>query len=307
MVPIFKLLYKDLTNDIIIIGRNGRGYKINNRVKQGDALSCSLFILAMEPLIRNIMNNTNIKAVRSNRLNFVWPKLVAYANDVTILMHNEHGSAAAIFDEYNRLTKASGLMLNADKMGKYDIHSANVVRPAMQLPVRYGAQTYTLVSQENIKLNGIFFDRDIRAMRQANYEAMLNKMISHFKEWGRRSLSLLGKIQIIKTFGISPYLYALAVIDLDSDHWKAIDKEIHKFHWNRGYSVQSNAAPHRVKKEITYTEVKKGGFGMVRLDQIMEAARLRRYSYLLTMKNHPIAEIQVALGGDRHLRKKAKL
>jgi hypothetical protein len=53
-VPIFQLLYKDLRNDIIINGKIGDGYSLGNGVKQGDALSCSLFILAMEPLLRNI-------------------------------------------------------------------------------------------------------------------------------------------------------------------------------------------------------------------------------------------------------------
>jgi hypothetical protein len=183
MVPIFKLLYKDLSNDIIINGRIGKGYKINNGVKQGDALSCSLFILAMEPLIRNITNNATIKAVKSDPLNFTWPKVVAYADDVTVVTHNENQSVGAIFTEYNRLTKASGLMLNADKTEKYDIYSANVVRPVRQLLVRYGAQSHTLMSQRKIKLNGILFERDIHAMRQANYEIMLNKMTSHFKDW----------------------------------------------------------------------------------------------------------------------------
>jgi hypothetical protein len=52
--PIFKLLYKDLKNDIMINGRVGAGYDIKNGVKQGDALSCSLFILSIEHILRNI-------------------------------------------------------------------------------------------------------------------------------------------------------------------------------------------------------------------------------------------------------------
>jgi hypothetical protein len=53
-VPIFRLLYRDLENDILINGQLGNKFKIRNGVKQGDALSCSLFLLAIEPLIRNI-------------------------------------------------------------------------------------------------------------------------------------------------------------------------------------------------------------------------------------------------------------
>jgi hypothetical protein len=69
-IPIFKLLYKDLRNDILINGKIGTGYNLGNGVKQGDALSCSLFILAMEPLIRNI-NNSATNACQDHTCLFV--------------------------------------------------------------------------------------------------------------------------------------------------------------------------------------------------------------------------------------------
>jgi hypothetical protein len=307
MIPIFKLLYKDLNNNIIINGGIGRGYKINNGVKQGDALSCSLFILAMEPLIRNIISNDRIGAVRSNRLDFTWPKVVAYADDITVLTTNEQGSVSAIFEEDNKLTCASGLTLNAEKTEKFNIHSRNIARPETRQVVRYGEQEYRLVNQDSIKLNGIIFVKDRQERQQVNFENMLNKMKAHFKEWGRRSLSLLGKVQIIKTFGISQYLYALAVIDIGNDQWKILDKEIHKFIWNKHYNTQANAAPHRVKLDITYTDLKHGGFGMVKLERIMKAARLRRLAYLMAWKGHPVADLQASLGAGKHLRKRAKL
>jgi len=50
-VQIFKLSYKDLRNDIRINGKIGNGYGLGNGVKQGHSLSCSLFILAIEPLL----------------------------------------------------------------------------------------------------------------------------------------------------------------------------------------------------------------------------------------------------------------
>ena len=49
-VRIFDILYKDLSSDIIINGSTVRGYRILRGVKQGDALSCILFIMCIEPL-----------------------------------------------------------------------------------------------------------------------------------------------------------------------------------------------------------------------------------------------------------------
>ena len=59
-IPIFKILYKDLVNDIKINGNIVKGNKILREVKQGDALSCILFIICMEPLLRNIDCNNEI-------------------------------------------------------------------------------------------------------------------------------------------------------------------------------------------------------------------------------------------------------
>ena len=56
-VPIFETLYKDLSSEILLNGRAVLGYKILKGVKQGDALSCILFIICIEPLIRNIKEN----------------------------------------------------------------------------------------------------------------------------------------------------------------------------------------------------------------------------------------------------------
>jgi len=106
----------------MINGRVGAGYDIKNGVKQGDALSCSLFILSIEPILRNIKKNVNINCVESVRLNYTWPKAVAYADDIIIISHNETNCVQGIFDEYQCLRLASGLKLNADQTEKFDIY-----------------------------------------------------------------------------------------------------------------------------------------------------------------------------------------
>jgi len=114
-IPIFRVLYSDLTTDIIINGRITRGFSIKRGVKQGDALSCILFIICMEPLLRNIEENGNIEGIRTNLLDGELPKAYAYADDVNSLIKNSRESLQELFNEYARLTNLSGLQLNADK------------------------------------------------------------------------------------------------------------------------------------------------------------------------------------------------
>ena len=76
MIPIFNLLYDDNQVDIMINNKLCKGYCIRNGVKQGDALSCTLFILAMEPLIRNIECNRSIEKLKSRKPNITFPKCI---------------------------------------------------------------------------------------------------------------------------------------------------------------------------------------------------------------------------------------
>ena len=112
--PIFRLLYSELKTDIIINGKIVKGYSILRGVKQGDSLSCILFIICMEPLLRNIELNDNIEPISSGTLGLL-PKVYAYADDVNCVMLDEESSLKELFKEYEKLTLASGLELNAEK------------------------------------------------------------------------------------------------------------------------------------------------------------------------------------------------
>ena len=65
-IPIFNVLYSELRSDLLINGRIVNGFALNRSVKQGDALSCVLFIMCMEPLLKNIEANNAIKCLRSD-------------------------------------------------------------------------------------------------------------------------------------------------------------------------------------------------------------------------------------------------
>ncbi len=106
--PIFELLYNKIHNDLVLNGSMVGSHNITNGVKQGDALSCTLFILVMEPLLRNIEKNDRIKSIESVTLHYKWPKAVGYADDITCITVDEIDSKQNIFREYERFTRILG-------------------------------------------------------------------------------------------------------------------------------------------------------------------------------------------------------
>ena len=283
-IPIFKILYADLKTDIIVNGRVVKGYLIKRGVKQGDALSCILFIMCMEPLIKNIEENPQILPLVSTAHGQL-PKTYAYADDVSAVISDDIGSLQALFVEYEALTKNSGLQLNADKTELMKIGS-NPVESSYNVNYRLG--THNVRSKPVVKINGILFQRDRSRMTEANVKLAMDRMDSHFRKWARRGLTTLGKILIVKTFGISQLVYLLQTLTLNETHYKQINAVLYKFIWNRNYLLSK--APERIKRDIMIKSLRLGGYGMIDIRQLDASLKLRALGRLLVTK-HPFLSL----------------
>ena len=280
-VPIFRILYSELSTDIIINGTICRGFKIARGVKQGDALSCILFIMCMEPLIRNIEKNNQIRPIYSSTLGKNLPKVYAYADDVNATIKDTAEGVKAVFKEYERLTIKSGLELNADKT---EIMQMGCDIRLKTFNVDYLSKSYNIQPKLKVKINGLMLQNDARAMVMDNVDITVSKMEKHFKSWSRRNLSTLGKILIVKSFGISQIIFMLQSMKLEPVDFKKLNMSLYKFIWNRHYLAAK--APERVKREIVNTPIKLGGFGMLDIIELDESLKIRMLGRILDT-SHP--------------------
>ena len=280
-IPIFDTLYSGLETGILINGKISKSYKILRGVKQGDSLSCILFIMCMEPLLRNIDSNANIAPISSRTLGTELPKVYAYADDVNGTVQDSQISLTSLFAEYERLTKLSGLELNADKTELMRLGE----NPAPKTyKIKYLDKEFELKSCDHIKINGILFQRNQDLMVDANIEAARQRIEANLAKWSRRNLSTLGKILIVKTFGISQIIYLLQSLVLKNAHIKVLNAILYKFIWNKHFHAAK--APERIKRSIVNTPIKLGGLGMLDLSLLDEGLKVRALSRLLTTK-HP--------------------
>jgi hypothetical protein len=269
-IPLFNLLYKDIETDIILNGTTCKGYSINNGVKQGDALSCILFILAMEPLIRHIELNQRIPSVQNISIDFKWPKAYGYADDINIMTSFSAASIRNIFTEYGEFTRYSGLTLNADKTEIFSSEPAG----GRTVGVTYLNTRYDLELKDKINLNGVSLCTDINQMRMDNADVIKHKIRQQLEGWLARGLCLMGKIQIIKTFGISQILYKNSSLDLGQQAHKEIRTLIYKFLW--GKSLAGNKAPDRIARHKICADVLNGGFGLHDHELICDSVNIKQ-------------------------------
>ncbi len=119
---LFTVLYNEIHSRVTVNGYFTEPIMIKRSVKQGDALSCVLFILCMETVIKAIQDNSNIKPIMIKGLRI--PKVVAYADDIAVLVADSDSIRECI-ETYNSFSRSSGLYLNVDKTEVLAMYSTN--------------------------------------------------------------------------------------------------------------------------------------------------------------------------------------
>ena len=147
----------------------------------------------------------------SAALNATLPKTYAYADDVSGTIKDDERSLQSFFKEYERLTRLSGLELNADKTEILRLGS----HQERQYDLNYNGKSHQVNTTPEIKINGLHLCRDLNVLRERNVEAVIGRMDQHFKSWSRRGLSILGKVLIAKTFGLSQVIYLMQTLKLN--------------------------------------------------------------------------------------------
>ena len=68
-----------------------------------------------------------------------------------------------------------------------------------------------------MKILGIYFTYNSRLKNKLNFDATLKSLKKTLNIWQWRNLTVLGKIQIIKTFAMPKLLFRASVLTFDKD------------------------------------------------------------------------------------------
>ena len=172
-----RTIYKQTKAIIEINGYLSQTIVLERGVRQGCSLSALLF-LAIEPLLCSVDNSTHIKG-------FVNAKTVAYADDITCLVHIS--SIEALFDTMKDFCDQTQLEINVKKS---EILSTN------NIPF------YKTV--RSTKILSIVFDAD---KSQPNLLGLLKTQIAIYSRFISRAKTLKAKKNIIETFILPKFLY----------------------------------------------------------------------------------------------------
>lgn len=87
----------------------------------------------------------------------------------------------------------------------------------------------------NFKLLGIYFTSDLMGMLRMNYDQHLMKVENILKAYGKRHLSLIGKVTVIKTLIVPMFVHALTVLPAPEKQFYTIFNRLtREFLWKNG-------------------------------------------------------------------------
>ncbi|XP_006821779.1 uncharacterized protein LOC102807742 [Saccoglossus kowalevskii] len=255
------------------------------RCTAGDPLSPALFILVLETLLISIRGNRNTAGITIAGKEV---KESAFADDMTCFLSNSE-SVDNLMQVLKKFHECRGLKINRDKteavwLGKWKNKNEE----------KFGVKWPT----SPIKIVGVHFSYDKEEMQKINIEKPLNNLRKVLNQWKSRKLSIFGKTQIIKTFGLSQFTYILANTYVKNSVLKEVHKIVYNFIWE---------GVDRIARKTMIDGVGKGGIGMVDLYVTKKIQRILWLKHTISKEtDHPwkyfVKEKLNKLGGDMLLK-----
>ena len=251
-----KTLYNDVEGCVLNNGISTGYFSIKRGVRQGDPLSPYLFLIALETLAIRIRNSKEILGIKIKEQEF---KLSLYADDFCSFCPDIK-SINKLFDILEQFHKCSSLKFNHEKTEILKIKPHIDVNNSSENVIDHKV---TIVN--NIKILGTSVGYNATNLQEENFNKLLAELKRSLNLWKARKLTLLGKIQILKTFGISKFTYLFSSITIPNRISAEIEKIFYDFLWN---------GPDRIKRNVMIQDLGKGGLNMIDVKSFIHAQQI---------------------------------
>ena len=127
--------------------------------------------------------------------------------------------------------------------------------------------------KESVCALGIHFSNSKEVSDKLNFHEKLDVLEKALNNWKRRKLTLLGKINIIKSLGISKLIFTASVLPTPETFYEQVNKITFNFIWD------SKKA--KIKKNTIIGERENGGLGMIDFSLMNKALKciwIKRFS-----------------------------
>ena len=234
--------------------------KVKRGVRQNDPLSPTLFILAIEWLAESLRQGSyqGIK-VKDKEI-----KVSLFADDTLLFLEGNKNDFDIVFDILHKFGELSGCKINGSKSKALYIgnlrDSSNKYCENKGLTWPVDTVTYLGIT--------IPVGKEKTNIFKLNFANTVNKIRSILNVWSSRSLSLLGKITIIKSLVVPILIHKVSHVpcEIPKKFIQEVNKTIFQFIWGSKWE--------RVARSKLRNDIKNGGINMIDIETYITALRL---------------------------------
>jgi len=260
-----QLLYTKPFANIKMNGHFTDSIQLERGIRQGCPVSSLVFLLCVQVMALELQSNDTFSGITIKNSNFEQNvKVIQYADDTVLIVNDIEHSEIAI-NSLNSFSSASGLVLNKDKTEGIKL-GTDILKNGTQI-VRW---------KDNVRCLGVEIGHDQLKCEEKNWGEKVEKMAKIIKSWGQRDLTILGKIQIIKTLLLSQFVYSILNTDIPTTTLRQIEDMCYKFIWPKKEWVK--------RKHLICTK-KEGGLNMVDIVAKFNAIQAKVFHRILLNSN----------------------
>ena len=149
-----------------------------------------------------------------------------------------------------------GLLMNKNKTGGIWVGKLKHSKDKIE-----GIKWY----EKPIKTLGVYFGNNKEDCEKLNWENKIDKMNTLFFSWGKRNLTILGKIMIIKALVIPIFTFVASACVVPDKYRKEIESKCFKFIWD--------GKPDKVKRNTMIGNFEMGGLNMIDIESYFASRR----------------------------------
>ena len=189
--------------------------------------------------LRENKNINGIKVKIDDKAHII--KISQLADDTTLFVSSKTDIALAM-NEIEIFGSFSGLILNRNKTEGIWIGKLKNCKDKIR-GIKW--------TQNPVKALGIFFGHDKEECQKLNWEKRIEEMKNQFTAWGKRNLTIMGKILIIKTLILPKFTFLASSCVVPKMYIKEIESCFYRFIWN--------GKPDKIKRLTLIGDYEKGG------------------------------------------------
>ena len=246
--------YQNISSCVLNNGFSTGLFKIQRGVRQGDPLSPYLFIIVLEVLAISIRKNKDIQGIVVDGFEI---KLELFADDLTVFLRND-GSLRHLLALISKFGICSGLVINFDKTEMLLLGNS-LMSPA------YDQSIMNIGVKRAVKILGVYLTYDRSLRHKLNFKEIIDAIKTKLQLWKWRNLTIIGRIQIVKTFVIPLIMYRAGSICIDKDVVTEANRIIFDFIWK---------GKDKVKRVSLVGDIKDGGLKAPHLESIIKTHRI---------------------------------